>query len=524
MSKSAAAQVRLRTAPTGGGGGGGTGLIQSTDITHLGSFRMPLSLGLEISGLDLPHGLTGRYVGGQLRLYTLGETTGYLQEYIPPSDGSLSIAGPFTAATAGTRFDDIFQDKIVRLVPNGYSDGGVDTAGRHTDADTCQGIYWDPIDSRMYWTRVINYNNLTSDSDTCLGYSTLNDGAGTGTAVDMWKLSQPNNYPTSFGNRWCHHLFPIPAAFAAANCPNQRLGVGFGGGVSIISNGPFSEGPCLFAIKPPELVTDPHWDYMATSPKELLFHPATARPYKRAPRPASLYTVSDFDDQDGTWWNWADGVNGGCVGAWIDGPNKQGVVLFASLAAGNTRTTIAASPTPTHTTFSVVPPHDIQVGNMVKWDTDTTHAQLSYPFCSGRVSGVSGNDITIDGATIINGDVFFGPPVDSAIPYVGGPVVAGAWYQGGGTSASHWNIALYIYDPADLATAAGGGTKQPTPSYMGDWPLGGQTYPFLGTAVGGTDAYSPKGAWFDSTTKRLYVLHTGLVNGNRLIYVYSVNC
>ncbi len=495
----------------------GANLLVPSDFSLIGAFRMPLSFGVEINGLDFPNGLTGRYVNGQLRLYTCGYT-GITQEYIPPPDANLSISGPYTAATAGTAFTDIFQNAMVRLVSNGFSDPPVVGIAQPS------GLYWDPIDSRMYWTRVVSYNNTFDTSDTCIGYSTINDGAGTGTGIDMWKLSPPNNYPTSYGNRWCFYPFPIPPSFMNAYCPGQRLGIGFGGAVSIISNGPFSEGPSVFAIAPPQHGVDPHWDYVLTPPKQLLFHPASAlNPRRRAPRPMSLYTQSDFDDSNGMVWNWADGVDGGVSGVWIDGTNKQGVIMFCAISGGNTRTTIAASPAPTHAVFTVVPPHDIRPSDIIKWDTNITTGQPNYAFCYGRVLSVSGNQITLDAATIANGDIT--PDVSAAIPTVGGAVVAGSWYQGGGTATSRWYNALYMYDPADLAACALGGTAQPVPYYMADYPLAGQSsYPFPGSSVGGQAGGTTGGAWFDATTKRLYVLHRGLPNGGRLIYVYSVNC
>jgi hypothetical protein len=522
---------------------GSVSLLQPSDFRLIGAFRMPTSHSYqsEYYGLNFPSGLTGRYVNGQLCLYTMAvaqqdpSTFGTIVEFSVPADAFLTTTPPYPDVSNGgsqvlNHFVDIFQNELARFVGDGNSDPGPGGRfGLTNSAAQLTGLYWDPIDSRMYWTSQIAYNLSYYTSDTTIGYSTitstnpptLNGGASsTGVGMGMWKLSPPNGYPTTYGNRWCMHPFPIPIAFANAYCGGRRLGIGFGGAMSIISNGPFSQGPALFAIHPPQPGTDPDHDYMATAPVRLCFYPPLKTPPQRAPRPPSLYCTNDFDDENPAMWNWKDGLP---VGTWIDGPNKHGIIAFCSLSGGNCRTTIQASPVPTHTTFAVADPGDTRVGDYARWATDVTNGQTNYPWVAGYVQNISGNFITIDPTTIVNGDVI-GPDVSAAIPFVGGEFLLGGWYQGGGESATRWYNALYMYDPVDLANVALGlSTENVTPYSMTSFSLAGQTYPFPGgfnTPAGGL----PTGVWFDTTTNRLYALHISFPGVPRLIYVYSVNC
>jgi hypothetical protein len=534
------------TASSGGtqGSSGSIGLLQPSDFTVLGAFRLPTSpsYGTEYYGLDLPSGLTGRYVNGQLRLYsmsTIGGYNGTVVEYSVPADGFLTTTPPYPNVSNGgsiilNHFDDIFQNELSRFVGDGNSDPGPGGRfGLTNSGAALWGLYWDPIDSRMYWTSWVSYNTTYSTSDTCLGYSTItsiepppgNGGtSATGVGMGMWKLSPPNQYAVTYGNRWCTHPFPIPIAFANAYCGGRRLGIGFGGSASILSNGPPSEGPALYAINPPTVGVDPDHDYIATEPVRLLHCPPLKVPPKRAPRPPALYCANDYDDFDPTQWNWADGP---VAGTWIDGPNKHGVVCFCTLTGGNGRGTILASPAPTPTAFAVTNPGDTAAGDYIKWQTNLTDGQSDYPFVVGTVQGVSGNIISIVPGTIQNGNPTLGGDMSGAIPRVGGYFLCGAWYQGGGGACSRLYNALYLYDPAGLALVAQGGhaytQENVAPYSMTSFQLAGQTYPFLGGFNAGAPG-AARGAWFDPTTKRLYMLHISLLNGPRLVYVYSVNC
>ncbi len=508
--------------PPPSGGGGSLSLLQPSDITTLGAFKIPAT-----HDLDFCTGLTGRYVSGVVKLYTtnyVGTDPGYLIEFDVVSDGNLSIAGPFNTASGAVNYGDIYQNAITRDVANGGS--GTQPPPLVVGlpyANAPSGFYWDPTDARMYWGRTLAYNNTTTTSDTCLGYSTLNGTAGTG--VGMWKLSPPSVY----GNRWCDTIVEIPPVYQAS-FGGRRFVAGFGGNRSIIANGPFSMGPCMFACPAMNPLDTPNTYITSGSVVPLINYPAFTvsggQAAARAPRDASLLSAQEFPDPftgNSAVWNWADG-SGGMGGAWIRGTNKEGVIFFTHLSIGTTNTTVSASPTPTHTSMTVANGSSILVGDVIRFESRDTQGQGDYPFSYAYITGVSGNAITFSGG-LINGCP--NPPCSTYptdIPLAGGYVKGGGWYQGGGGATQRWTHALYMYDPADLVSAYNGASPALTPYSMLEYQLPTQTYPLAGTNQDGGAKAQVKGMWFDTTTNRLYVLNKECPNGTTLIHVMTVNC
>lgn len=489
-------------------------LVQTTDFTALGAFAIP-------GALDFGSGLAFRYVSGQFRLYGV-TSAGSLIEYLPVADGSLSLTGTgISQASTLNNFGDIFQNEIYRDVSIGGGAATEPPKSGFADAGAPQGIYWDATDSRLYWMRTTSYNNTTTTSDTAVGYSTLNDGAHTGTGIGMWKLSPPKNLG-GYGNRWVTGMLPIPAAFAAVSTGGRRLGVGFGGNFSIIGQGVPSIGPALFAMNPPS-GSDPDHDYITTGLTQLLHYPSDVA---HVARPAGLLAQQDFlDTFNGNTgvWGWSDAQIGGIAGVWIDGTVKKGVLFFTQLSGGNANTTISASPTPSHSVFTVANKGDVLVGDYVRWATDTT-AGHSYAYDTGTIAAISGQQITVENIRDPNTD----PSVENpaSLPVVGGTFFAGGWYQGGGVATTRFYPAVYAYNPVDLALIAAGASSYGATPYLATttWSLPGNTAPFVGGGPSGDRPGRVTGGCYDPATKRLYLMYRFLPNRGAsydLIYVYT---
>lgn len=500
---------------------GGASLLQPSDFTNLGAFAVP-----NTHSLDFGAGLTGRYVAGTLKLYMTnyaGTDAGHLVEFQPVADGSLSMTGPFTAAGSVVDYGDIYQSEIARDVDNGG--GGTQPPPILTGLAnaTPLSFFWDSTASRMYWGTMTSYNNTTTTSDTCLGFSTLSGSTGTG--VGMWKLSPP----TTYGNRFGCGLLELPSAWAATNVGGRRFGVGFGGNLSIITNGPPSIGPALFAVGALNSADTDHTYVSSTSIIPLINYPGVTNGVgqvaARAPRDSSLHANQYYPDTfsgNSAVWNWGDAF-GGMAAAWINGSAKQGVAFIALISGGTLSTTISASPTPTHTVFTVANAGDAQANDVIRWETVGTQGQADYPFYYGTISGVSGNQITVTGAH--NGNPLISDdPLD--LPLVGGYAQEGSWYQGGGSANSRFYTPLYLYDPANLATAAAGGNPALTPYSMLSYTLTGQAYPIIGGNQNQSPRpCSPKGSWLDTsvTPFRWYILTIGCTNGGAIIHEIAVN-
>ncbi len=494
-----APRIRLRKKPT-------EALLQPSDFTIDGAFELPGSC-------DFGGGLTGRYVSGNLRLYSTAND-GTLKEFSVPT---LTSSQPWNTATETNNYGDIYGSVIARAVDDGG--GGTQppptlhslTYARPT------GVYWDPVDSRMYWTTAVGYN--IAGDDCVIGYSTLNDGAHTGTGVLTCKFS------STYGGRFARGIVPIPSAFITSyGLGARRMALGFGGALSIISH-QYSAGPALFAFTPLTAGTDPSEDYLNTTPTALV-HYLTGTPSYRAPRDASLACYQEFGDAfDGTtnYWNWGDGYPVGIGGIWVNGASKQGVVFFAPITSGvGSAVTVVNTPSaPTHTVFYVDDASGFHVDDLIGVPTDTTTGNASYKFCYGRISGISGNQITW--GSIKN--AYTGAADGTGIPINGSSLKTGTFYIGGGTVSTRYEPTLYMYAPSALGGVAQGGSPNLTPYSMLRKTLDGQPTTFPGVDVGASPP-SCKGAWYDETTKKAYAMYYNLPNqtgGRGLCYVFSVN-
>lgn len=305
------------------GGGGVVRAVSSTkaviaesDFTYLGCFRVPITINGS-DGTDYGYGLTHRYVGGQLRLFsTCGGPYGHrVYEMTPPATLDTD-ATPDTYATEVEYWGDIYQSE--RYLYKAAGTGG-----------DVWGLHWDATDERLYWTYQDAYNSGPGD-DCCIGYSTLDDNTATGTAVAAWR------FPTSVGCKVVKGMTAIPSSFATTYLSGKRLGVGFGGYESVYGTGPASMGPALFAIDPPSLGTTSSRDYLPT-PTTLINHPANSTEYTRPMRGQrdTNYTT-EFDNWQPNagigYFTWSDLIRQS--GVWIDTPTKHGFVVAAVMGNG----------------------------------------------------------------------------------------------------------------------------------------------------------------------------------------------
>lgn len=465
--------------------------VTPEDFTYVGGFKAP-----EIAAYT--SGITYRYINGQLYLYSCAfasDRVGRVYRFPVPEDSFLAQSGTYPTVTEYVDYGNIFQDKIVNLVdtPN--------TVGIAGGASPAQGLWWDESTQRMYWAKTVLYNAFTDTSDACIGYSTLGESSGTG--VGSWKISPPL-HQGGYGNRWAFSFTPIPSEIANTYLGGRRIGVGFGGGISIISNGTPSFGPALFAIKEPNLSDEEHLEYLSTPPIEMISHLNTIN---RAKRPPILESLSlSFDTAVDEW-------DSSCTcfyGTWVEGASKSGVIFFSEISGGNADTVVLDSPTPTSYSFAVADPGDIQSGDLIRIDTSVERSE-TYPWQLEYVASVVGNVITLEA------------PVDG-IPTVDGRVACGNWYDAGGGATSRWNHAWYIYSPDDLISVATGQktSAQTSPTYNLPVGLEGVSFPLRGTRPGMGKSHVIKGSCFDSSTNRLMLAVT-TPDGGFDVRIYQLN-
>lgn len=459
--------------------------ITHDDLQLVGVFRTP-------TGISYANGLTHRYINGSLKLYSISVSDGFLHEWVPPAQntwGTTVLSAPNGNIT--NSFGDIFQEKIRTVVANGSGCDSISPCiGLANGASRPTSIFWDESSNRMYWAAVVAYNNTTSTSDTSIGYATLDDNSHTGTGIASFKVDAPN--ANGVGGRWGTSWFKIPDWFSTAYLSGKRLGLGGGGGWSILSNGPMSVGPALFALDPPDIAVDPIYDYLVATPVKLLSHLEIAGETRALRNPlypgknyrGSLYlnSTTHFFDEDKN-----------AHGVWVDTANKSGLLFFANMGAGSADTTVIAITS--SSVFTLADKKDIVSGTVLRIATDY-NPNPGYPFEQKTVSAVNGNEITLTAGTI--GNIAMGAEVKT-----------GAWYAGGGQSTSQFHTPLYIYDPDDIALVAQGNLmpNSITPLSNLDLEIPGATYPLGGVAAGGSRApLEFRGATFDPTTNYLYLM------------------
>lgn len=484
-------------------------VITPSDFTFIGGFTTP-SINEES-----PAGLTIRYLDGTPYLYTIvtrKDMNGAVsyRDFIEMAIPTLSTTySSFPRATVRNDFNDIHQNTLRNIISTG---GGTDC----TIASPClgtaatgpQGIYWDEVDQRLYSVHTADYNNTTTHSDTNFGYSTLNDTTHTGTGVASWRLSPPyiagNGY---WGGRWAHSIVPIPANISTL-LGGRRIGIAGGRGVSIVSNGPPSLGPSMFAVKPPDTGVDTPYDYLSTPPTPLAHHLEGIAPRAKLPAGRSCRNFAESFSGSLVYDQWVQNDATSSV-VWISEANKQGVLFLGELGGGNLDTTITAVNSPTSITLSNA--GDTIPGDLLRI---IKAGSSGYDYERRHVLSVSGNTIVFETAltdTYVAGD----------------KVQGGIWYFGGGPENTRRYSSAIIYSEDDYLAVANG-TKNPQdliPSYNDVWEWdAGASHILRGRTVG-TSPLTIAGATYDPTAKRLYVMRGRVddMQDAKDIYVYQLN-
>jgi hypothetical protein len=300
-------------------------------------------------------------------------------------------------------------------------------------------------------------------------------------------------------------MVKIPSDFSNAYLGGKKYAVGFGGGVSIASNGPPSIGPALSILDhAPNLGQETNFGLMSSPPTIVLSH---FYGEARADLPPGLTCLNLRGDigypLSTTKWSLSDES---FYGVWIETPNKQGVLVFALTGGGNTSTTLLKAISKSKIIVADI--GDIQVNDVIQVQSDRVN---HYPFESVSVRSINGNTITFKAPMI-------GNPVS-------GPVYAGTWYRGGGADVSRMWTSLYIYSEDDIAAVIKGTKSHDGLSFSSavKWEFPGVAYPLPGGAYGASTGipHVVRGVTFDPTTNRLYVMAFG-AGGLNDIYVYKL--
>lgn len=304
-------------------------VLKPSDITYLGAYKIPRD---PMTGYEsvFGYGLALRRESSEpstpVHLLSCGYKSTSVNHGvfewrdIPPESGGGDPTDPanYTTATVVKTYTDVYSGK-----KNIIYDGVLTELTNQLDGGF--GIYWDATDSRLYWCYGFGYstsNPLDVDS-WCIGYSTLNYGANTGTGFGPWRLS---------GQSWkalMGGLVGIPSTYAQTYLSGKRLGVGLGGYFSVHSIADSSMGPSLTAIDPISASEQTalantalvgYWPF-AGSPS------GTAN---RCNRPANMLLAAESEYVLEPNWpankmSWNDRVE---AAVWIDNGTKRGVIFM----------------------------------------------------------------------------------------------------------------------------------------------------------------------------------------------------
>jgi hypothetical protein len=212
-------------------------LLGHGSFTFLGSFRFPLSA----NGWSTAYssgGLALRYVDGHLHFFSTSHvySGGLVYEVDYPG---ISTSDP-PIANLAHEWGDVYGGH--KWVGN---DGGSSTLGSGVTTD---GLFWDEASHRLYWSYG-HWYNTSNPFNPSIGYSQIDDVAGTATGIGAWSLVGRTDKFSRGG------ALRIPQWFADRFTGGNTLGVGFGGYYSIIGSG--SLGPSLAAIADPDIAIAP---------------------------------------------------------------------------------------------------------------------------------------------------------------------------------------------------------------------------------------------------------------------------
>ncbi len=308
-------------------------LLLPADYTYRGSAQTP-QITLPTGRFGFAHGpMTGRHIGGEIHLLVLGYIgASGTEELIECKWNGVGMAHPMTFVK---NWGDPTQGKMV-------------TEG---SAPRVQSLLWDDTLNAVVWSYGGTYN-VSGTHIPSIGYSILNDGAGTLTAYGPWKT-------VTHSKKTEGYLVPLPNTIQGLLSGGKRFGVG-----AMQSSGnalsPWGAFLTAFALPststPPDTVNDPH---CAIDDQPLIYSDIDNRQIKNGDTVLCGWTHYGEQDSGGaepqanpTQNGSGCTVNGqlcGVVSAptavpgvfdgldammsviWINGPNKQGLTYFAEL-------------------------------------------------------------------------------------------------------------------------------------------------------------------------------------------------
>lgn len=321
--------------------------LSASDFTYVGSFRIPTEAGptgSEVANINRDAiGLAVRSVSGSTRvgfgtnLYTFGGIAkrAYVEFTVPAS----LEANPASFSTAPVAAQAAFFNQTLcgtKAVPG--TPGATTT--HDTSGSTVRRLYWDATNSRLWWTYALTYPSsfdvdaLWTATNPSIGYSTLDDGTSTVTAIGAWSTGE--SYKWSGDS-----VTAVPAWFADTYLGGgTQLLASNSGYYSVVSMGPGSWGPTAITIN----TADPNsgsYPHASTVPSEVLAH-HQYNTYPIADLPA--YDRDYYELTGGVWvpaavstWSYQDNWKGG---VWIDTDptsatsGKSGLVHFVGLWVG----------------------------------------------------------------------------------------------------------------------------------------------------------------------------------------------
>jgi hypothetical protein len=332
-SPSAPKNLRIRTSTKA--------LLTQQDLQYLGAFLWPDSQNSPVRCL------TGRYVGGELHLLTTlpyGNGQDVL-EFKVPTLSTGAIPGSLNNAPLVHRWASEVTSTtgLYHLASGAWGKWYGNSTSGWENWTWPKALYWDPIDSRLYWMFGFNasddyYGSNWIDETCTFGASLLNDSTGIAQALGSWRVPY-----TQIGQKAVNSgMLPIPTAFANTYLGGKRLALGFGGYRSSITAGGTSMGPCLAAIDPPS--PGNHKGSVPTT--VMLYYPYLDNGHAYYPdltHPVRPHRDTDYTESyDNPPWNPTGGFGFWDWRAiyfqslvWIETPNKYGLFFFSKQGAGS---------------------------------------------------------------------------------------------------------------------------------------------------------------------------------------------
>jgi hypothetical protein len=501
-------------------GGGGT-TLQQTDFTYLGAYDYASPIGNGYA----TQGLTGRYVGGDLRLITLNQGTADGTGHYTPQLQEFSLAGKNYGDVIAS--DTETWNNIWNTSPG---------SNIHFDGEFF-GLWWDAANSRLWTNHVIDYNGSYEQIENFT--RTLNaDGS----------ISNLHG-PVGLQNVGAKHVYggvtPVPAYFQSAYGTAQYA-IGFGGYTSLqdqVTNDYASLGLTFYIMPDPSGYTN-GTEISSGSFKMLANHDDSTGGVGRR---LSTDNVDYFGFDGNPMRQNPHDVS--CPGN--NCPNGGGNTVNVS------GTTVTENNGGSDLMYWWAGYHNTQGNQSGPFQVNidgTNYTVASMTNCaSDGGQQCTGLTLTTAATTDANATLIGPSPVPTIPPDTGTDSGAGTWtnadsyYQTGVwikglikegfiTIASlakgmegYWDSAgefvarefeFHIYDPTTLANAAQGITAPQNVTWNRAWV---QALPGLGGgASGNSPIFNVSGAWFNVTTNKLYVMAPG-VGASVRIYVFAVN-